>query len=116
VAVSDAQLGKQLGNTMSVNVLERLLVRLLPAAGLAAAAGLRDRWADGSAVRALARTRNHGFARTARLLRRRLMARTSRGSRSRAATAAAVAPQKKRKAGGSVGQGAVAKRARRAAA
>jgi len=116
VAVSDAQLGKQLGNTMSVNVLERLLVRLLPAAGLAVAAGLRDRWADGSAVRALARTRNHGFARTARLLRRRLMARTSRGSRSRAATAAAVAPQKKRKAGGSAGQGAAAKRARRAAA
>ena len=61
VVVSEAQLGKQLGNTMSVNVLERLLVRLLPAAGLAST-GLRDRWADGSAVRRLATTRDHGFA------------------------------------------------------
>ena len=61
VVVSQAQLGKQLGNTMSVNVLERLLVRLLPAAGLAAP-GLRDRWEDGSAVKSLARTVDHGFA------------------------------------------------------
>merc|ERR1719330_470785 len=43
--VSDAQLGKQIGNAMSVNVLERIFVRLLPAAGLYPARSLRDRWA-----------------------------------------------------------------------
>jgi len=42
IAVSEAQLGKQIGNAMSCNVLERLFVRLLPAAGLAAS--LHDRW------------------------------------------------------------------------
>lgn len=45
VVVSETQLGKQIGNAMSCNVLERLLVRLLPAAGLAAAEDLTDRWA-----------------------------------------------------------------------
>jgi len=44
VVVSDAQLGKQIGNAMSCNVLERLFVRLLPAAGLAAPGNLHDRW------------------------------------------------------------------------
>jgi DNA (cytosine-5)-methyltransferase 1 len=44
VAVSDTQLGKQIGNAMSCNVLERLFVRLLPAAGLVSARSLRDRW------------------------------------------------------------------------
>jgi len=44
VAVSDPQLGKQIGNAMSCNVLERLFVRLLPAAGLADAKKLQDRW------------------------------------------------------------------------
>ena len=38
----DNQLGKLIGNTMSVNVLERLFVRLLPAAGLTGE--LTDRW------------------------------------------------------------------------
>merc|ERR1712194_464674 len=61
VAVSDTQLGKQLGNTMSVNVLERLFVRLLPAAKLVRAGALKDRWASGQAVKALARTRGLGF-------------------------------------------------------
>lgn len=42
--VSDLSLGKQIGNAMSVNVLERILVRLLPAAGLYPAARLHDRW------------------------------------------------------------------------
>ena len=62
VVISDMQLGRQLGNTMSVNVLERLFVKLLPAAGLARRGAIRDRWADGSAVRALAATRGAGFA------------------------------------------------------
>lgn len=50
--VSESQLGKQIGNAMSVNVLERLLVRLLPAAGLVSAAAgrrLQDRWAPAPA-------------------------------------------------------------------
>lgn len=61
VAVPESELGKQLGNTMSVNVLERLFVRLLPAAGLCGS--LRDRWADGSALKVLRSTRGKGFAR-----------------------------------------------------
>jgi DNA (cytosine-5)-methyltransferase 1 len=44
VVVSDAQLGKQIGNAMSCNVLERLFVRLLPAAGLVSAHRLHDQW------------------------------------------------------------------------
>jgi len=60
VAVVESQLGKQLGNTMSVNVLERLFARLLPAAGLAART-LPDRWESGEAVRVLAATRGQGF-------------------------------------------------------
>ena len=42
--VSDAQWRKQLGNAMSVNVVERLLARLLPAVGLTGP--LPDRWAS----------------------------------------------------------------------
>jgi len=45
--VSDAQLGKQIGNAMSKNVLERLFTRLLPAAGLVARGAISDRWRTG---------------------------------------------------------------------
>merc|ERR1712060_567403 len=44
VVVSQCQLGKQIGNAMSCNILERILVRLLPAAGLYPAVQLHDRW------------------------------------------------------------------------
>lgn len=54
ICVSEAQLGRQLGNAMSVNVLERLLVKLLPAAGLAKQGSLEDRWETGSALKTLA--------------------------------------------------------------
>merc|ERR1719221_461590 len=47
--VTDMQLGAQIGNAMSVNVLERLLVRVLPAAGLVPASQLQDSWAEPSA-------------------------------------------------------------------
>lgn len=57
VAVPERKHGFQLGNTMSVNVLERLFLRLLPAAGLASAAKMRDRWASGEAVRELVKAR-----------------------------------------------------------
>ena len=53
--VSEAQWRKQLGNAMSVNVVERLLARLLPAVGLTGA--LPDRWASGTAVAELEATR-----------------------------------------------------------
>mmetsp|Transcript_35378 Transcript_35378/g.82160 ORF Transcript_35378/g.82160 Transcript_35378/m.82160 type:complete len:370 (-) Transcript_35378:93-1202(-) len=46
VVVSENQLGKQIGNAMSVNVLERLFVRVLPAAGLVDRRALADRWAS----------------------------------------------------------------------
>jgi len=43
--VSDRQLGKQVGNAMSQNILERIMVRLLPAAGLVPRSrALHDRW------------------------------------------------------------------------
>jgi len=51
--VSLNQLGRQLGNAMSVNVLERIFCNLLPAAGLTKASKLEDRWASGAAVKAL---------------------------------------------------------------
>merc|ERR1711920_1104939 len=68
VEVSETQLGKQLGNTMSVNVLERLLVRVLPAAGLVKHGVLSDRWENGDAVKQLSCTRNRGFKKILRPL------------------------------------------------
>ena len=50
-AVSDNELGKQVGNAMSVNVLERLFKHVLEAANLAD--NLPDRWADGTAYEQL---------------------------------------------------------------
>ena len=49
VAVPVGQLARQIGNAMSVNVLERLLVRILPAAGLVKASKLQDRWEQAAA-------------------------------------------------------------------
>jgi len=46
-AVSERQLGIQIGNAMSVNVLERLFVRALPAAGLVSHNTLIDHWVLG---------------------------------------------------------------------
>jgi hypothetical protein len=37
-------MGLMIGNAMSVNVLERLLVRLLPAVGLRPPGSLQDKW------------------------------------------------------------------------
>ena len=52
--VTDVQWKMQLGNAMSVNVVERILSRLLPAAGLTDA--LDDRWASGAALTELEAT------------------------------------------------------------
>lgn len=52
--VTTNQLGRQLGNAMSVNVLERIFLSLLPAAGLTRkSVKLEDRWASGKAIQAL---------------------------------------------------------------
>ena len=59
--VSDSQLGKQLGNAMSVNVLERIFTRVLPAAGLAKPGTLVDVWQTGEAIERLSSTRDKGF-------------------------------------------------------
>ena len=56
VVVSDTEFAKQLGNTMSVNVLERILVAALPAAGWTAP--LYDRWACDDAIAALEASRD----------------------------------------------------------
>jgi len=61
VAVTQAQLGKQLGNTMSVNVLERLFVCLLPAANLVKKNEVKDRWENGSALKDLIKTIGKGL-------------------------------------------------------
>merc|ERR1712153_235976 len=60
VAVSESRLGHQLGNTMSVCVLERLFTRLLPAAKLVGRT-IKDRWASGQALRKLMSTRGKSF-------------------------------------------------------
>jgi len=59
--VSERQLGVQIGNAMSVNVLERLFVRALPAAGLVAHNTLIDQWMHGKppAALLLAGSREH---------------------------------------------------------
>ena len=61
VVVSSAQLGRQLGNTMSVNVVERVLYNVLPAAKLIRKDEVEDRWANGNALRELAATRGRSF-------------------------------------------------------
>lgn len=61
VVVTDRQFSAQLGNAMSVNVVERVLARALPAAGLAEE--LPDRWAGGQALDELKATRGCAFMR-----------------------------------------------------
>jgi len=61
VAINDLHLGAQLGNTMSVNVLERLLVRVLPAAGLVSSQAVTDHWVSGRRMQELSRTIGKGF-------------------------------------------------------
>ena len=45
------KLGKQLGNTMSVNVIERVLIKALAASQLVPEEDLVDRWENGTAVK-----------------------------------------------------------------
>ena len=50
ISVSEKSLGQQIGNGMSLNVIERILRQALLAARLVDAENLADRWADGSAL------------------------------------------------------------------
>ena len=50
IFIGEMEFRQHLGNSMSVNVLERLLVSLLPAAGLWDTSLLRDRYADSTTV------------------------------------------------------------------
>ena len=51
IVVSRTQIGYQIGNAMSQNVVERLLVRCLPAANLVPCGYLCDRWEVAAACR-----------------------------------------------------------------
>merc|ERR1740121_2080166 len=82
--VSDPQLGKQIGNAMSVNVLERIFVRLLPAAGLWPARQLQDRWEAKKRTlpewskAAVAKSRKLALSRSSKAVRSLKRARTSK--------------------------------------
>ena len=54
ICVKEGMFGKQIGNAMSVNVVERIMGRLFAAAGIARMTPLRDRWESGEAIRRLA--------------------------------------------------------------
>ena len=62
--VSEPELGKQLGNAMAQNVMERLLQRVLPAAGFMQKLK-KDRWTTGDAVRDLENSRDKTMRHTA---------------------------------------------------
>jgi DNA (cytosine-5)-methyltransferase 1 len=59
--VSDQDLGQQIGNAMSVNVIERILVRALIAAGLAPKEQVRDRSECGKAIARLKQSIGRGL-------------------------------------------------------
>ncbi len=56
-AVTERQFGDLLGNSMGVNVLERLLLRVLPAAGLVPYEAMTKQWESLAAAEATIRTR-----------------------------------------------------------
>ena len=56
VDVTPTQLGQQIGNAMSVNVVERVLRNALLAAGMIESDTVPDRWRSGSALKELEAT------------------------------------------------------------
>ena len=60
LAVSESELGRQIGNSMAQNVVERVLHSLLPAAGLVDTLE-PDRWKTGKAIEDLKKSRDKGF-------------------------------------------------------
>eukprot|EP00440_Ansanella_granifera_P071212 gb/GFBE01077291.1/.p1 GENE.gb/GFBE01077291.1/~~gb/GFBE01077291.1/.p1 ORF type:complete len:111 (+),score=17.25 gb/GFBE01077291.1/:1-333(+) len=60
-AVSSSWTAKDLHHCEPVNVLQRVLVRALPAAGLVPRSELSDGWETGQSLAALVRTRGRGF-------------------------------------------------------
>ena len=60
LAVSESELGRQIGNSMAQNVVERILHSFSPAAGLVEKVG-PDRWKTGEAIEELESSRDKGF-------------------------------------------------------
>ena len=58
--VTIPQVAKQIGNAMSLNVIERIIYSILPAAGFGANKS-EDRWVSGSAIQEIKASRNKGF-------------------------------------------------------
>ena len=56
--LSDRQTGELIGNSMSVNVIERILKQALEASGLVPQGTTTDRWKDGSAARAMCKQKD----------------------------------------------------------
>jgi len=54
--ISYSQLGMQIGKAMSVNVIERVILRALNAANLGDCSSAIDRWANGTAIKELQST------------------------------------------------------------
>ena len=59
--VNDYELGQQIGNAMSVNVVERILYQVFQATPMVKKLNLRDRWVTGEGQRALIESRNATF-------------------------------------------------------
>ena len=59
--VNDYELGQQLGNAMSVNVIDRILYQVFQVTPLVKKLNLRDRWATGEGVRSLMHSRDTTF-------------------------------------------------------
>ena len=62
VAVTETQLGQQIGNAMVVNVIERVLTKALVAAGLAKKSSIPDRWESAEAITYLLKTVGKTFS------------------------------------------------------
>ena len=58
--VTVPQVAKQIGDAMSLNVIERIIYNILPAAGFGANKN-EDRWVSGSAIREIKASKNKGF-------------------------------------------------------
>ncbi len=68
VEVTPTQLGQQLGNAMSVNVVERVLYQVILATALVDSSSIADRWQNGSALKQLKETRGKTFKDSSRVV------------------------------------------------
>ena len=59
--IDETSLGQQIGNAMSVNVIERILIRAFDVAGLVSPRSLGDRWTNGEAMKPLRNLESFNF-------------------------------------------------------